>query len=172
MINPKETPPQCTHKITLSDRTSHTVVSNLTRELGQPIISHIEWCSREHSLPTDIIDKLLDIYEWHSLHLCKSFEQAMTLPSGRVLCWRFEFMKPPKPCLQSASTIVGKGLFDAPPSKITPTDYREALRGILSPDRLAAMLSALPEKERMTIASKFVEPPVARQIKLVKSSKK
>lgn len=79
-------------------------------------------------------------------------------------------------CLQSASSVIGKGLFDAPPTRLTPQspeDYRDALRRAVSPEKLAATLARLPTESQKRITDKYLtEPLTRRKFKITRPKKK
>lgn len=162
--------PQTYRRANFTDGSFANIVSNLNPEPGEPIIDRIDWLHGKGTWPAEIIDAIIGGWQWHADWRWQSFEQAMTLPSGRVLCWRFRPQEPCTACLQSSSTVVGKGLFDAPPTKLAPEtadDYRYALRRTISPKMFAASLASLPAEAQARIIGKYlVDPPVRRRVKI------
>jgi hypothetical protein len=162
--------PQTFRKVVFTDGSFVRIISNLDPQPGEPIIDRIQWLHGKGTWPAEIFDAILDVLQWHADLRWKAFEQAMTLPSGRVTFWRFRPQEPCVACLRSASSVIGKSLFDAPPSSITPEtadDYRAALRRAVSPEKFADVFTALPAASQRRVAEKcFTEPPVARQVKV------
>jgi hypothetical protein len=162
--------PQTFRKVIFTDSSFVRIIHNLVPEPGEPIIDHIQWLHGKGTWPAEIIDAILSVWQWHSDFFWKSFEQSMTFHSGRVICWRFQPQKPCAVCLQSDSTHIGEGLFDAPPSKPVPAtadDCRAAIRRAITPEKFATSLASLPLAAQKRITEKyFTQPPVRRSFKI------
>jgi hypothetical protein len=161
---------QTSHKVIFADGSFVNIIHNLDPEPGERIIARIEWAHGSGTWPVGIIDAILNVWQRHSDIRWKSFEQAMTLPSGRILFWRFRPQEPCAACLQSASSVIGKGLFEAPPTSLAPetaADYRDAIRRAITPEKFAATLATLPAEAQKRITDKHLaEPPVIRRVKI------
>jgi hypothetical protein len=170
MSNTTSEKPQTFRKVIFTDSSFVRIIHNLDPEPGEPIIDHIQWLHGKGTWPAEIIDAILSVWQWHSDFFWKSFEQSMTLPSGRVICWRFKPQEPCAVCLQSDSNHIGEGLFDAPPSKPAPAiadDYRDAIRRAITPEKFAASLASLPLAVQKRFTDKYLtEPPVRRSFKI------
>jgi hypothetical protein len=179
-MNTTSEKPQTFRKVIFTDSSFVRIIHNLDPEPGEPIIDHIQWLHGNGTWPAEIIDAILSVWQWHSDFFWKSFEQSMTLPSGRVICWRFHPQEPCAVCLQSEYNHIAEGLFDAPPSKPVPAiadDYRtevlEAIMSRISPERMAEVFAGLPTDSQRRVAAKcFVETNVRRTVKFTRRSKK
>ena len=174
MTSPSDKP-QTFRKIVFTDGSFVRIISNLDPQPGEPIIDRIEWLHGKGTWPAEIFDAILDVWQWHADLRWKAFEQAMTLPSGRVICWRFRPRESCVACRRSASSVIGNSLFDAPPSMITPEtadDYRAALRRAVSPEKFADVFTGLPAVSQRRVAQTFfTEPPARRAVKITRRKK-
>jgi hypothetical protein len=158
--------PQTFRKVIFADGSFVRITQNLSPESNEPIIAEVRWLHGRGTFPLEVIGAILAVWQWHSDMRWQAFEQSMTLPGGRVICWRFKPQEPCAVCLQSSSSIIGKGLFDAPPTRIAPEtaeDYRDALRRAIPPEKLAASLASLPAGPQKQITDKFLTTPAIRR---------
>jgi hypothetical protein len=174
-MTPHPDKPQTFRKVVFTDGSFVKIISNIEPEPGEPIIARVEWLHGKGTWPAEIIDAILDVWQSRADWTWKAFDQTMTLPSGRVICWRFRPRESCVACPLSVSSVTGKSLFDAPPSPITPEgadNYRAAIRRAISPEQFAASFASLPDDAQRRVAEKcFTEPPVRRTLKISRRNK-
>lgn len=167
--------PQTFQRVSFSDGSFVRIVINLDPEPDESIIARIEWEHGSGMLPLEIIDALVGVWQWHSDMRWQAFNQCMTLPGGKVVCWRF---RPQEPCTvlpASASSVIGEALHDAPPTEPLPEtaeDFRDALRRAIPPETLAASLATLPSGAQTKIIGKhLIDPPIAHKVTFTRRRK-